>query len=156
MYQTPWGRDIITCNHRASDKGSFTSPFFWLFFFFFYLAAPPRSQQALHLGSHLFPTNLARRPVTGTPWPPCPLLSTVQLAWEIPDWNTPPAWTVTQPVFTSLYYMLATGSMLTNGSVSKTAKKKKKHWTHCLHGLADPVFGLHLMIKNQGRSGGTI
>lgn len=33
MYQTPWGRDITTCNHRASDKGSFTSPFFWLFSF---------------------------------------------------------------------------------------------------------------------------
>lgn len=35
-------------------------------------------------------------------------------------------------------------------------RKKKEKRKHCWHGLADPVFGLHLMIKNQGRSGGTI
>lgn len=80
---------------------------FFGFFFPFYLAAPSRLQQALHLGSHLFLTNLTRRPVTGTPRHPRPLLSTVQLAGEIPEWHIPPAQVITPLGFTSLYYQLA-------------------------------------------------
>lgn len=111
IYPDPGGfpRGVnLTCDSRVSDKRSFLYP---CFFFFppYYLAAPSRLQQALHLGSHLLPTNLTRCPVTSTARPPRPLLSTVRLAREIPR-VAPAARTVTPLGFTSLYYMLAMSS----------------------------------------------
>lgn len=129
----------------------FTSPFFWLFIFFPFTLQPRQGHSRPCIWAAICFRPISRGVLSPALLGPlvlyCPQSSSPEKYLTGTHHQPGPSLNQFLPRYITCWQMALP---------PKQQKKEKEKRKHCWHGLADPVFGLHLMIKNQGRSGGTI